>query len=294
MNKKLMSIVLAVALVMTMVAIAIPAVMALDGPVTLSITPDKTEVKPGDTVNYTVSFGAVEDLAMIEMSLDIPAGLNYVSGAAVATAETLNCANASYNDAAKKFGSYGGHYTSSDSTDLITFSVTVSDTASEGDEFKVNIKSGYTFGSDEEDFDLDIQNPAVVVVGDPVETEPVETEPVETEPVETEPVETEPVETEPVETEPVETEPVETEPVETTPATETPATEAGEETTPATTIAPTDAPSTTGGGTSTNDESTTPNANVVKTGSTVWFAVILLLVAVSAAGVLFYYKKRRQ
>ncbi len=35
---------------------------------------------PGDTITYTITMGAVSDLGSIQMVLDIPAGLTYVSG----------------------------------------------------------------------------------------------------------------------------------------------------------------------------------------------------------------------
>lgn len=76
MNKRITSIVLSFVMLFTMLATAVPALAA--APVQLKVTADTTSANPGDTINYTVSIGAVTNMGGLEFKLDIPSGLTIV------------------------------------------------------------------------------------------------------------------------------------------------------------------------------------------------------------------------
>ena len=46
----------------------------------IKVVPDKTTAKPGETLTYTISFGPVYQLGSIQMSIDLPSSVTYVSG----------------------------------------------------------------------------------------------------------------------------------------------------------------------------------------------------------------------
>ena len=71
MNKRIISVVLCLALILSMTIAAMPAFAA--GTTTLTVTADKTtNVHPGDAVTFTVTLGAVSNLGYIKFKLDIP------------------------------------------------------------------------------------------------------------------------------------------------------------------------------------------------------------------------------
>lgn len=69
--KRMIAMVLAVLLAFSMM----PATVDAAENVTLKITADKSTVNPGDTVNFTVSIGAVTNLGGLEFDLVLPTGL---------------------------------------------------------------------------------------------------------------------------------------------------------------------------------------------------------------------------
>ena len=76
MNKRILSILLCLMLVASLLVMAVP-VSAADA--TFEVTADKTEAKPGDTINFTVKLNQATDLNSLSFELDIPAGLTFVS-----------------------------------------------------------------------------------------------------------------------------------------------------------------------------------------------------------------------
>ena len=76
MNKRITSIVLCLALLVSLMVAAVP-VSATDT-VKFTMTADKTEANVGDTITYTISIGAVENLAGFTFELVIPEGLTFV------------------------------------------------------------------------------------------------------------------------------------------------------------------------------------------------------------------------
>ena len=80
MNQKIISILLCLVMILSMMTVAVPVYAAPVASTALTVSADKTTASPGDTITYTITMGAVSDLGSIQMVLDIPAGLTYVSG----------------------------------------------------------------------------------------------------------------------------------------------------------------------------------------------------------------------
>ena len=78
MNKRINSIILALVMVVNMLATAVPAYAAPSQTVALKVTSDKAEAHPGDTVNFSVSIGAVTLLGGLDFYLSIPDGFTIV------------------------------------------------------------------------------------------------------------------------------------------------------------------------------------------------------------------------
>ena len=96
------------------------------------VTADRTEAEPGDTVSYTVSLSPVSDMGTMQMVLDIPEGLIYVSGSGKLSDGLKNKLGFDYADFTEKSLMINGmasaaDYSSSSETVLCTFSCTVDD-----------------------------------------------------------------------------------------------------------------------------------------------------------------------
>ena len=80
MKKKVTSLLLCFIMIFSMMTVAVPVYAAPVASTTLTVAADKTTAAPGDTITYTITMGPVSDLGSIQMVLDIPSGLTYVSG----------------------------------------------------------------------------------------------------------------------------------------------------------------------------------------------------------------------
>ena len=80
MNKRITSMLLCLVMIFSMMTVAVPVYAAPVASTTLTVAADKTTAAPGDTITYTITMGPVSDLGSIQMVLDIPSGLTYVSG----------------------------------------------------------------------------------------------------------------------------------------------------------------------------------------------------------------------
>ena len=94
MNKRILSILLCLMLVASLLVMAVPASAASDS-VDIKVTASKTEAKPGDDVDLTVTMGPIAAVDVLELKVLIPDGLTVKS--AEVGAEL---------DAAKDKGSY--------------------------------------------------------------------------------------------------------------------------------------------------------------------------------------------
>ena len=128
MNKKLMSLLLALLVLMSALVTAVPVYAKSTEPaITISVNPDKTKAYPGDTIAYQVVLGPVNKWADCEFTFVIPDGLTYVS-ATVSDTITSHF-QGGWTVSTKRFVIYGGNYTSATDTLLLTVNCTVNDSA---------------------------------------------------------------------------------------------------------------------------------------------------------------------
>ena len=132
MNKRIKSMLMVFVMVISVLATAAPAYAA--GSTSFKMTADKLTASPGDTITYTISMGAVENIVSIKFKLSIPSGLTYVDGSGQEVdglSETLKAEKAEFTEATKVFVvSATKGYTSTTDTTLMTFQCKVDDDAS--------------------------------------------------------------------------------------------------------------------------------------------------------------------
>ena len=73
MKKRVVSMLLALVMIVTMVVTSIPTLAAT--PVQLKVTADNAAPSPGDKVNFTVLLGSVANAGTLQFTLKIPTGL---------------------------------------------------------------------------------------------------------------------------------------------------------------------------------------------------------------------------
>ena len=80
MKRKVTSLLLCFIMLFSVMSVAVPAYAAPVTSTALTVSADKATAAPGETITYTITMGPVSDLGSIQMVLDIPSGLTYVSG----------------------------------------------------------------------------------------------------------------------------------------------------------------------------------------------------------------------
>jgi len=222
MNKRILSILLCLTLVASLLVLAIPVNAASAKEVT--VTADKTTAKPGDTVTFTLTIGAVEGMGNVSTKTVIPEGLTYVDGSLTDDKPTVNRVmdffefdgkpTMDFSNGKIIFTGYrADDVTTTEECEILSFSCTVDDDATGTitvgiDEFKM--------GSAEQDKSIADQYtvvPATVTIEG--ETKATETTAPETTATETTAPETAATETTAPETQPTETLAPETQPTET-------------------------------------------------------------------------------
>lgn len=121
--KRIISILL-IGLILTIGAL--PAFAA--GSTSFKMTADSTDVSPGDTVTYTVSLGAVEDLYSLKLKIVIPEGLTYVAGSgkiAEGLEVTMNAAKCEFVEESMVLIVGSCAYSSEFETELLQFQCSV-------------------------------------------------------------------------------------------------------------------------------------------------------------------------
>ena len=126
--------------VVVMLISLLPITVFADATVPITVTADKTEAVAGDTITFTVSYGAIsQGLGSSEFSLVIPESLTYVENSGSVTANlatTLMADKAAFTEVPdKKFISYGAAgegYKSAEALQIMTFQCTVNENASLG------------------------------------------------------------------------------------------------------------------------------------------------------------------
>ena len=78
MKKRVLSILLCLCMVLALCPVT---ALAEEGKsVSFTVTADKTEAQPGDTITFTLTMGPVKGLYYADLNLRIPEGLTYVAG----------------------------------------------------------------------------------------------------------------------------------------------------------------------------------------------------------------------
>ncbi len=78
MTKRILSLMLCFAMVMSTLLVVPATAATVYESTVLTVTASKTEVTPGDVIDFTVTMGPVSQLGSMQMVLDIPDGLTYV------------------------------------------------------------------------------------------------------------------------------------------------------------------------------------------------------------------------
>ena len=174
MRKRIISLAVLVTLVLTLLALAVPA-LATD-PVSFNITPDRTTAKPGDTINYTVTIGAIPESWGIQFKLAIPDGLTFKAGSSKVNETAI--ANKLMGGFAEKTLVFlatadpdaKGYFSFDKTTTLLTFACTVNEDATGGD-LSVTFVNGKSqiLAKDQTELPIQDENPgSTVTVNVPV------------------------------------------------------------------------------------------------------------------------------
>ena len=162
MYKKVISVLLSLVVLFGLMSTAVPVYAANANE--FVITPDKTEVNPGDTITYTVTIGPVVNFQSANFTLVIPEGLTFVSGTlAEGLKELTGAAEASFTESTLTFFHGGiGEYTSDQDTKLMTFVCTVDERASGN--YIIEIMDDYDFAdSNWTSYDMSINTDASAI-----------------------------------------------------------------------------------------------------------------------------------
>ena len=172
MKKRILSILLACMMCISM----LPTVALAAGNLDVKVTASTTNPSAGDTVTFTVSIGAVTKLQSMEFVIDVPAGMTYVASSAKlqdGLKDTLNVASADWTELTQKFTMYGdGEYTSSADTTIMTFDCSVDDSAN--GTLSVSVKAFSAADSDYEEIAANLIPASVTIAAAPVAVTGVE------------------------------------------------------------------------------------------------------------------------
>lgn len=132
MNRRIMALALTVVLLFSICNTVMPS-LAAEQTLTITVTVDKENVKPGDTVTATVSMGPISDLAAVWIRVSVPEGLTYVTGSKKIMDDAysiLECDSRSFTEQTMIFfANPSNRYTSTESMDIFTIQCTVDETA---------------------------------------------------------------------------------------------------------------------------------------------------------------------
>ena len=126
MNKRIRSVMLCLAM---LAVLFFNTATAFADTAVIMITADKTEVQPGDTVDFSIVLGPVSDMGTMQMIIVIPEGLTYVEGSgklADGLKSTLGFDYADFTEASMMVNGVASKddYSSYDNTLLCTFQCT--------------------------------------------------------------------------------------------------------------------------------------------------------------------------
>ncbi len=145
MNKKVTSMLLVFVMVFSLLATAVPAMAAEATEVVLSVTPNKTEAYPGDTITYTVTLAPAVNFDCGEFKVVIPEGLTYKTNSYTLSEELEEVKyELSFTEKSMKFvylynpDSTVGR-TTQDQIELMTFQCVVDADATVGESYVVTV-----------------------------------------------------------------------------------------------------------------------------------------------------------
>lgn len=174
MNKRITSILLCFIMAFSILATAVP-VYALEN-VQMKVTANKTTANPGDTVDFTVSIGAITKLGGMDFWLRVPDGLTIVDSSIKLPdgLETTLDSDGSIGAPTKLNGYYWNYsaqmtgYTGTEDLVVVTFSCTVDNNCPVGDK-EVTIEIRELFDNDNlDDFPYTISPATVKIEAAPV------------------------------------------------------------------------------------------------------------------------------
>ena len=163
MSKRIIAIVLCAVILLGLIAAVVPVLAA--AATEIKITADKTLVEAGDTVTYTMSLGAVENMAALKLKLVIPAGLNYVEGSGKTAAglqDALNAAKAEFTEQTKIFIVGSSDYTGDSEIVLMQFQCVVAENATGPLEVGIDVDTVEMFNSEYADIDFHVVTATVI------------------------------------------------------------------------------------------------------------------------------------
>ena len=167
MNKRITSIVLCLALLVSLMAAVVP-VSAVSA-VNFTMKADKTEAAVGDTITYTISIGAAENVGGFLFELKIPEGLTFVSGSSSvnpALKGSLDFGEASFAESTLVFvGASNKSSTFAAETEVMSFQCTVDEGAAGTLAIDFIFAPGEVFDAEYNDFDVNATGASVTIGG---------------------------------------------------------------------------------------------------------------------------------
>ena len=147
--KKILAMLLALTMVLCMIPASVIAVST--NAVTLTVTPEKTVVHPGDTVTFTVSMQQTGKMTSLESTILLPDGLTLVEGSmSVVDKSVLGWDDMGMNEAYLLISGFGSvPYAGTESVNIATFQCTVDSNASGALTVTLDPDEAVTFAGDE-------------------------------------------------------------------------------------------------------------------------------------------------
>ena len=161
MNKRIISVLLCFVMLISVLVSAAPVYAV--GHSQLKVTADKATANPGDTVNFAVSIGAVNNLGILEFQLKIPAGLTIDEDSVTLPTgieQTLDSDGAivkpwSGSNWFWRYSAQSTGYTGNSDLELVTFACTVdANSALENKTITVEVESFYDNDIDPMTYDI--------------------------------------------------------------------------------------------------------------------------------------------
>ncbi len=175
MKKRVLSILLAVAMVVCLLPMRIHIAEATKLHIKLTVSPDVSEAHPGDDVTFTISIGPIYNLAGLHIRYEIPDGLKYKSFSQILSNQSLNGFidhNEVKKDIAVTVTSPDTGYTSYETTKLFSITCTVNDDADIFSTPRLTVSdpgSGdFCYDMDLQDISLSIESQSFTITAPPV------------------------------------------------------------------------------------------------------------------------------